>query len=88
MCFESLVNLMMDKLELLDDRLRQQTSTLWEVRLRMEGLERRLGELDSKVDRQDRRLAELDANGGVRFEKLKEVRTLPGRAAPETETLE
>lgn len=87
MCFESLVSLLIDKLDKLgekvqaqgttldklDEKLQAQVSTLWEIRYRMDSLERRLGELDSKVDRQDRHVGEVDTSIGRRFDKLSEA---------------
>ncbi|KAK3913872.1 UPF0134 protein [Frankliniella fusca] len=87
MCFESLVNLLIDKLDKLSDKvqaqgttldkleekLQAQVSTLWEIRYRMDSLERRLGEVDSKLDRQDRHVGDVDTSIGRRFDKLTET---------------
>ncbi|XP_052128538.1 uncharacterized protein LOC113211393, partial [Frankliniella occidentalis] len=84
---QSLVSLLIDKLDKLgekvqaqgttldklDEKLQAQVSTLWEIRYRMDSLERRLGELDSKVDRQDRHVGEVDTSIGRRFDKLSEA---------------
>jgi hypothetical protein len=66
-------------LDKLDEKLRVQVDTLWDIRYRMETLERRVGDLDSKVDR---RLAEIDSTLGRRFDKLAEVIAGLGLAWP------
>lgn len=70
MCFESLVTLMIEKLDKLDEKVRM-LDLLWEMRFRVESIDRRLGDLESKLDR---RLGEIDSTLGRRFDKVSEVK--------------
>lgn len=68
---QSLVNqLVLEKLDKLDEKLRGLTDIYWDIRYRLDTVERRLGDMDGKVDR---RLGDMEGALGRRLDKLSEA---------------